>query len=301
MARRLAGTEGQFQLTLGGLTGETSQDLTALDLPEGDIEVTLLWGTSADVQLLVRDPVGGVVFDDVPLSSSGGVLQVAGNVNCVPAVSAAPVSYIYWPPGRMRPGTYEVEVWYQNTCVELPPAVEFTLVIEVRGQQITIERQFPLPDQRFVTNFTILPDGTAMGGDGGFIDGGSATLPWQDESFSAPEIASGAAITGTITPSNTFDVYSFQGAAGDTVTIRMSATTSALDTNLYLIGPSFLEIAANDDGDPVLLGTSGRSTDSIISGVVLSENGPYTIIATRFGTRFGGTIGNYSLSFERNQ
>lgn len=298
--KEIGGTEGQFQLTLGGLTGDASQELTALDLPAGDIQVTLLWGTTADLQLLVRDPVGGVVFDDVPLSNSGGVLQEAGNVNCVPAASGAPVSYTYWPPGRMRPGTYEVEVWYQNTCVELPPAVEFTLVIEVRGQQIMVERQFPLPDQRFVTNFTILPDGSAMRGEGGFIDGGSNTLPYQEEAFSAPAIVFGETVTGTITPSNTFDVYSFQGAAGDTVNIRMSATSSVLDTNLYLISPSFLEIAANDDGNPVLLGTSGRSTDSIISGVALRENGPYTVIATRFGTRFGGTIGNYSLTLERS-
>lgn len=298
--QEIGGTEGQFQLTLTGLTGDVSQDLTALELPEGDIEVTLLWGTSADLQLLARDPVGGVVFDDVPLSNSGGILQEAGNVNCIPAASGAPVSYIYWPLGRMRPGTYEVEVWYQNTCEEQPPVVEFTLVIEVRGQQIAVERRFPLPNQRFVTNFTILPDATATRGEGGFIDGGSDNLPWQDESFSAPQIASGETISGTITPSNTFDVYSFQGEAGDTVTIRMSATTSALDANLYLISPSFLEIAANDDGDPVLLGTSGRSTDAIISDVILPENGPYTVIATRFGTRFGGTIGNYSLTLERS-
>ena len=230
--KEIGGTEGQFLLTLSGLTGDVSQDLTALDLPEGDIEVTLVWGTSADLQLLVRDPVGGVVFDDVPLSNSGGILQEAGNVNCIPAVSGAPVSYVYWPVGRMRPGTYEVEVWYQNTCVEQPPAVEFTLVIEVRGQQIAVERRFPLPNQRFVTNFTILPDATASRGEGGFIDGGSDNLPWQEESFSAPQIASGETVGGTITPSNTFDVYTFQGTAGDTVTIRMSATTSVLDTKL---------------------------------------------------------------------
>ena len=298
--KEIGGTEGQFLLTLAGAADEVSTDVTGLDLPAGDIEVTLLWRTSADLQLLVRDPVGGVVFDDIPLSASGGELVAAGNVNCVPAASGAPVSYIYWPPGRMRPGAYEVEVWYQNTCEDIPPAVEFTLVVSVRGQQIALERQFPLPNQRFVTNFTIMPDGGASRGDGGFIDGGSQTLPYQAEALDAPIIASGQTVSGTITPSNTFDVYSFQGAAGDTVTIRMSAATSVLDTSLFLISPSFLEIAANDDGNPALLGTAGRSTDSIISNVVLLENGPYTIIATRFGMRFGGTIGNYSLTLEQN-
>ena len=298
--KELGGTEGQFQLTLSGPADDVPQALTGLELPQGDIGVTLLWGTGADLQLLVRDPIGGAVFDDIPFGSSGGILQEFGNVNCIPAASAAPVSYIYWPPGRMRPGTYEVEVWYQNACVAVPPAVEFTLAIEVLGETIAVERQFPLVNQRFVTNFTILPDGTAIRGEGGFIDGGSNNLPYRPEVIDAPTIVSGETVTGTISPSKTFDVYSFQGVAGETVTISMSAATQVLDTNLYLISPSGIEIAANDDGDPVSLGTSGRPTDSIISGVVLPENGPYTIIATRFATRFGGTIGNYSLTLEKN-
>ena len=58
--KELGGTEGQFQLTLGGLAGDVSAELTTLDLPPGDIEVTLVWSTNADLQLLVRDPIGGI-------------------------------------------------------------------------------------------------------------------------------------------------------------------------------------------------------------------------------------------------
>ena len=298
--KELGGTEGQFQLTLGGLAGDVSAELTTLDLSPGDIEVTLVWGTNADLQLLVRDPIGGSVFDDIPFGNSGGILQEVGNVNCIPAASGAPVSYIYWPPGRMRPGTYEVEVWYQNPCSELPPSVDFTLAISVGGETIALERQFPLVDQRFVTNFTVMPDGRASAGAGGFIDGGSALVPYQAEAFDAPEISAGVTMSGTISPNNTFDVFSFQGAAGESVTIRMSAATQVLDTSLFLISPSGIEIAANDDGDPALLGTSGFATDSIISGVALTENGPYTIVATRYAAQFGGTIGSYSLTLHKN-
>ncbi|MCY4538046.1 MAG: hypothetical protein OXE52_07425 [Chloroflexi bacterium] len=296
----LGGTEGQFQLTLSGPASDVPEELTTLDLPPGDIEVTLVWGTNADLQLLVRDPIGGSVFDDIPFGSSGGILQEVGNVNCIPAASGAPVSYIYWPPGRMRPGTYEVEVWYQNACSEIPPPVDFTLAIAVGGETIALERQFPLVNQRFVTNFTVLPDGRASAGQGGFIDGGSSLIPYRSEAFDAPEIAAGEAVTGTISPANTFDVFNFQGAAGETVTIRMSAATQVLDTSVFLISPSGVEIAANDDGDAALLGTSGFATDSIISGLALTENGPYTIVATRYAAQFGGTIGNYSLTLEKN-
>ena len=79
----------------------------------------------------------------------------------------------------------------------------------------------------------------------------------------------------------------------------MTAVTLALDTNLYLIGPSGRELIANDDGDPAALGLTGRKTDSLISGYVLPENGPYTIIATRYGNQFGGTIGVYQLTLTK--
>jgi hypothetical protein len=34
------------------------EQVTSLQLPEGSIEITLVWNTAADLQLLVRDPAG---------------------------------------------------------------------------------------------------------------------------------------------------------------------------------------------------------------------------------------------------
>ncbi len=297
--KEAGGTVGPFQLTLSGPSGTAAPQASALNLPQGDIEVSLFWSTGADLQLLVRDPAGESVFDDNPLATSGGILQEAGNVNCEPAASGAPLSYVYWPEGFLRPGTYEVEVWYQNPCADFPPPVNFTLQIEVNDIVIARMRHLPQPDQRLVTNFTVQPSGFALAGEGGFIDAGSATLDYQAAALDAPAIASGTAVTGTISPGNTFDVYQFDGVAGETVTIAMRAVTFALDTNLYLIGPSGRELIANDDGDPAALGLTGRSTDSLIGGYTLPENGPYTIIATRYGNQYGGTIGVYELSLTK--
>ncbi|MCY4062746.1 MAG: hypothetical protein OXG53_10295 [Chloroflexi bacterium] len=299
-AKEIGGTEGQFQITLSGPSSDVAGQATDLDLPQGDIEVSLYWSTSADLQLLVRDPAGQSVFDDSPLVASGGILQEVGNVNCIPAATGTPVSYIYWPLGAMRPGTYEVEVWYQNACSDLPPPVDFTLLIEVNGNLVADAREFPLIGQRYVTNFTVTPAGEVIVGEAGYIDAGSATLAYQSEAFDAPPIASGQSVTGVISAENTFDVYQFDGVAGESVTISMSAATQTLDTNLYLISPGNQQIAANDDADPVLLGAAGRKTDSLISGYVLRENGPYTIIATRFANQYGGTLGVYSLTLRKN-
>ncbi len=299
-AKEAGGTEGQFQLTLSGPTGNVAAQASTLNLPQGVVEVSLFWSSTADLQLLVRDPVGESVFDDNPLATSGGILQEVGNADCVAATNGAPVSYVYWPAGSLRPGTYEVEVWYQDPCSDSPAPVNFTLQIEVDGVVVARTRQLPQLDQRFVTNFTVQPSGFAVAGEAGFIDGGSSTLPYQEEALDAPTIVSGESVTGTISPADTFDVYQFDGVAGETVTIGMSAVTLALDTNLYLIGPAGRELAANDDGDPVTLGLDGRSTDSQISGFVLPDNGPYTIIATRYGNQYGGTIGVYELTMTKN-
>ncbi|MXV92157.1 MAG: hypothetical protein F4Z94_01655 [Chloroflexi bacterium] len=290
----LGGTVGQFELTLTGATADAPVQTSALSLPQGDIEVSLYWSTGADLQLLVRDPVGESVYDDNPSVASGGILAEDGNVNCVPAETGSPVSHIYWPPGRLRPGTYEVEVWYQNTCSDQPPPVDFALIIEVNGIPLVNQIQFPLPGQRYLTNFSIDPLGAASAGEAGFIDAGSRTLAYQSEAFDPPAIEIGQPVSGIISADNTFDVYGFTGNAGDTISISMASQT--LDTNLYLISPGDRELAANDDADPNLLSATGRSTDSLISDFVLPDNGPYVIIATRYGNQYGGTIGVYTLT-----
>ncbi len=297
--KELGGTVGQFELTLTGATADAAAQTDSLNLPQGDIEVSLYWSTGADLQLLVRDPVGESVYDDNPSVASGGILAADGNVNCVPAETGAPVSHIYWPSGRMRPGTYEVEVWYQNPCSEQPPPVDFALVIEVAGIPLINQIQFPLPGQRYLTNFSIDPLGMASAGEAGFIDAGSRTLAYQNEAFDPPAIQFGQPVSGIISSDNTFDVYGFNGAAGDSISISMASQT--LDTNLYLISPGDRELAANDDADPNLLSATGRNTDSLISEFVLPDNGPYVIIATRFGNQYGGTIGVYTLTLTVNE
>lgn len=296
--KAIGGTEGEFELILTGPSSDVPAELLDLQLPQGDIEVALLWNTTADLQLLVRDPVGESVFDDVTFINSGGILQENGNVNCTSDGSDSPVSYIYWPAGRLRPGTYEVEVWYQNACNDTRP-VEFILTAEVAGETIIVERQAPLPDQRYITNFTIDPSGSATPGLAGFL-GGSETLPYQQEVAAALSLVSAQPVTGVITPTNTFDVYTFDGVTGESVTLSMAASSQTLDTRLFLISPSGLEIAENDDGNPALLGVAGRTTDSIISEVILPEIGTYTVLATRFGTVYGGTIGGYTLTMRKN-
>ncbi len=287
----IGGTEGDFELTVAGPTADVPAEVLALDLPDGVIEVSLVWNTNADLQLLVRDPQGESVYDDDPDIPSGGRIAASGNVNCSVTEGGAPVSYIYWPEGRLPAGSYEVEVWYQNQCNDSSP-VRFTLTVSVNDVVIHTNVVQPLPGERYLTSFTIGVDGVVAPSDGGII-GGSETLPYQAGLDAAQAVDNGETVTGSITPDNKFDIYVFEGNAEDVVTIGMQATSGTLDTTLYLIGPDGTEIAQNDDAEPNV------TTDSLISNFTLPDDGQYIIIASHFGALFGGTTGVYSLTFQQ--
>ena len=268
-----------------------------LNLPPGDIEVFLTWATNHDLQLLVRDPVGQSVYDDEPAVTSGGLLASQGNVNCTVSEGDA-VSYIYWPLGLARPGTYETEVWFQNSCDDTN-IVEFSLTIVVNDEVVAVERRIPSIGDRFVISFTIGSDGTANAGPGGFISAGIAPLDLVNEI--ASPIQSGTPVNASITQDNAFDVYAFSGQANQTVTIFMQTTSQTLDTSIYLVDQNGILLTSNDDADENLItGADQRPTDSLISNFTLPATGEYRIIATRFGTVFGGTVGTYRLTLQSN-
>lgn len=293
----IGGTEGEFTLTLtaaepaedaGTITPEATATVEG-GLPSGAVEVKLEWATNADMQLLVRDPNGDSVYDDIPVVQSGGILEMDGNVGCLEPTTS-PVSYIYWPPNRLLPGVYEIEVWYQNTCDDTTP-VNFGLSVNVQGQSVINTSQPASPDSRYVITFTVAPDGTVVAGPGGFFSMANAsTLNYQTALASATPLAYGQTVSGSITDQRRFVLYSFEGQQGDIVTIGMNATGGTLDTAVYLISPEGIQVAYNDDAAP------GENRNSVIAKATLVSSGTYYIIATHYGLSFGGTQGTYTLT-----
>lgn len=291
------GTEGEYQLFLTETSAALPPAIANLNLPSGDIEVFLTWETNADLQLLVRDPAGQSVYDDEPRVNSGGLLAANGNVNCQLS-EAAPVSYIYWPLGLLRPGIYEAEVWFQNTC-EDTRLVEFTLTVVVNDRVVAVERQIPSIADRFLLTFNVFADGTAEANPGGFISAGTSALPINEKEPLTIQL--NQPVNGSITLDNSFDIYAFQGQANQTISVFMEATSQTLDTHVFLIDDNGIEVVSNDDANPdLVVGSVTRSTDSLISSFTLPADGTYRIVATRFGTAYGGTVGTYRLTLQNN-
>lgn len=283
----VGGTEGTFTLQVSGQTTLVlPQEIVDLALPQGDIQIILTWDSTADLRLLVRDPALNSIFNDEPTSPTGGRLQEVGNLNCNLSLSPTPLSYIYWPTGLLRIGSYEVDVLHRSECGTSLPT-NFNLYVSVAGTLASVQSGTLTLGQRYLTSFTINDTAGATSVTDGGLLGDSTTLNYQGDAASAVSIADAQRVTGTITFDNTFDLYTFEGLAGDVVTVTMTSSNGNLDPLLYLIAPSGIEIAQNDD--------SNETTNSAISEILLTEDGLYTIIATRFGANFGGTSGAYNL------
>lgn len=284
----IGGTEGTYTLVLSGqASANLPQQILDLQLPTGDLEITLTWSGNADLRLLVRDPQLNSIYNDAPTSPTGGrLIRDFSNVNCTISPST-PTSYIYWPQGFLLIGPYEVDIWHRNECNDTLP-VQFTVYITVNGNLIFSEAATITFDQHYLVGFSVDNlNGDASVGQMGVL-GGSETINYQEELASAVSISTGVGVPGSLSGENPFDVYTFEGQAGDVVTLDMRSNGN-LDTSLFLLNSAGIEIAANDDANE-------GTTDSLISNILLTEDGTYTVIATRYGTVYGGTAGPYTLT-----
>jgi tetratricopeptide (TPR) repeat protein len=85
------------------------------------------------------------------------------------------------------------------------------------------------------------------------------------------------------------DLWTFQGTAGQAVTLRMEQDNSELDTYLTLYSPDGTLLGENDD--------PGGSYDSLIAQVVLWDTGPHTIVVRGLGNSSGAYT--LKLTFEQ--
>jgi hypothetical protein len=142
-------------------------------LQTGDVQVTLRWNTSDDLDLYVKDPAGDEVYYGNPSVASGGQLDVDANMGCAERM-AEPVENIFWPTGGGAPGDYVVTVDLFEVC-GTPGPIPFTLTTLVRGQTSTQTGTLSEGQRSMSFPFTFPASGTASGA--ASAAGGSPTPP----------------------------------------------------------------------------------------------------------------------------
>ncbi len=82
------------------------------------------------------------------------------------------------------------------------------------------------------------------------------------------------------------DHWTFDGKAGEVISITSKATSGDLDTFLTLQTPEGSVLATNDDFD---------GTNAVLSGITLPVDGLYSVTLSRVGEGSRGSSGNYDL------
>jgi hypothetical protein len=103
----------------------------------------------------------------------------------------------------------------------------------------------------------------------------------------AEAITYGELRSGTITNTDFEAIYSFEATAGDEITMTASTTAGNLDTSIILTDHLGNTLARNDDD------IGNTSTDAALRGVLIPEDGIYSIIVSRFQGPRGTTAGDF--------
>jgi hypothetical protein len=101
-------------------------------LGTGDVQVTLIWNSTNDLDLWVVDPQGEKIYFGQKTAPSGGMLDVDANAGCG-TVTTQPVENIFWPSGEAPQGGYALSVNFFRQCDAIA-ATPFTLRALVDGQ-----------------------------------------------------------------------------------------------------------------------------------------------------------------------
>jgi len=104
----------------------------------GNIQITLAWPTSADLDLYVRDPSNEQIYYGHDRSQSGGHLDQDARGGCSNDQVDSNLENVYWNQDSPPAGAYQVTVQYWDgaRCSTGAGATTFTLSIAVGGQII---------------------------------------------------------------------------------------------------------------------------------------------------------------------
>jgi hypothetical protein len=138
----------------GPLGPYTSQTIKIIHVGTGDVQVSVAWSDSSDVDLHVIDPALEEIYYGHKSSASGGTLDLDSNAACSRDAQGQHKSNenIVWPVGHAPHGTFTVKLAYWSACNVSAPT-EYVVTVAVKGQT----------PQIFTGNFT----GPGTGGGAG--------------------------------------------------------------------------------------------------------------------------------------
>ena len=119
-------------LPTAAISPASSLDLPMPEAGVGDIQISLRWASSEDLDLHVIDPRGEEISFANPKSLTGGRLEAEANGSCSLATDA-PAETVFWPDGAALAGQYRIAVEYYGACGAGDPQ-PFEVAIWLHGE-----------------------------------------------------------------------------------------------------------------------------------------------------------------------
>lgn len=95
---------------------DVSERLAAAGAKKGEIEISLIWENSNDLDLHVIDPDGERIFFQQRESRSGGELDIDRNASCASDITTKPIEHVVWTGESAPNGNYKVAVHHFQNC-----------------------------------------------------------------------------------------------------------------------------------------------------------------------------------------
>ncbi len=117
----------------GTLGAYTTLSTRVIHVGSGDVQVSVSWSDSSDVDLHVVDPSSEEIYYSHRTSASGGTLDLDANAGC----SAGSEGFksnenVVWPTGQGAHGTYTVRLDYWSKCTAAKPT-DYIVTVAVAG------------------------------------------------------------------------------------------------------------------------------------------------------------------------
>jgi hypothetical protein len=113
-----------------GVGSLATTEVSATDLADADIAVTVRWTGASDVDLHVTDPNGEEVYYANEQTPEGGRLDLDSNAGC--SIDNVNQETISWPKDAAPDGAYTIVVEYFSDCDQ--PSAPWTLTLNVQGR-----------------------------------------------------------------------------------------------------------------------------------------------------------------------
>ncbi len=135
----------------GALGAYSNSTVRVISVGTGDVQVSVSWSDSSDVDLHVVDPSGEEIYYGNRTSVSGGELDLDSNAACSRDDDGSPAGThfsnenIVWPSGAGASGTYTVRLAYWSACAVSAPTDWVVTVATAGGTPQIFTGQFTGP------------------------------------------------------------------------------------------------------------------------------------------------------------